>query len=604
MYTFSGSLKNEGGYQTPLSWKYADNQYIVRTPAFSFTSPEKSMDEFLSRITRRRFLGAVAGAGSAAVLSGCSPSLLRTRPALDLLIVRGTVIDGTGAEGRRADVGVRDGRIVILGNIPDATAVRRIDATGLVVVPGFVDIHSHSDVNLLKDPYAPSKVRQGVTTEVTGQDGDSVAPLGGPGMPRLLEEFRREFGFDCPYRDMAGFFELLESTGTAQNVVSMVGLGTLRAVVVGFDNRPATREEMAAMCEAAVLAIEQGCRGASTGLEYTPGSFAATQELAELIGWLPAGHRLYATHMRNEDNRLLEAVEEAITIARTGNGRLQVSHLKAQNKANWPKQEVALQMLDKAIASGLEVHADRYPYVAFNTGLANLFPLWAREGGTEKFLGRLNDVSLREGIRTDVKRKVDGLGSWDSVMISSVRNEEAKKYQGKTLQQISAEEGVDPYEFSAVLLRQEKGDVGMVGFGMDEAGTEMVLAWKNTMVASDAGPRSPGDGSWPHPRAYGTFPRGIAHYQRSRKITTLPDMIRKMTSLPAAKVGLKDRGVIGEGKAADLVVFDYEKIADRSAFTDPHRFPDGIPYVFVNGVAVVDGGVQTSAKPGHILRGP
>jgi len=554
-------------------------------------------------ITRRRFLGAVAGAGSAALLSGCAPSLLQTRPALDLLIVNGTVIDGTGAEGRRVDVGVREGRIVVVGNIPDATAARRIDATGLVLVPGFIDIHSHSDLNLLKDPFAPSKVRQGVTTEVTGQDGESVAPLGGSDMPRLLEEFRKEFGYDCPYRDMNGFFTLLESTGITQNIVSMVGLGTLRAVAVGFDDRPATREEIVAMGAAAVLAIEQGCRGASTGLEYTPGSFASTQELAALVGLLPAGHRLYATHMRNEDNNLLEAIQEAITIARTGGARLQVSHLKAQNKGNWPKQETALKILDKAIASGLEVHADRYPYVAFNTGLANLFPLWAREGGTKKFLGRLNDVSIRERIQADVRRKVDGLGSWDSVMISSVRNEGAKKYQGRTLQQIAAEEGVDPYEFSVALLQREDGDVGMVGFGMDEAGTEMVLAWKNAMVASDAGPHSPGDGSWPHPRSYGTFPRAIAHYQRLRKITTLPDMIRKMTSLPAGKLGLKDRGVIGEGKAADLVLFDYEKIEDRSTFTDPHRYPDGIPYVFVNGVAAVDGGVQTSAKPGRVLRG-
>ena len=554
-------------------------------------------------ITRRRFLGAVAGAGSAALLSGCAASLLQTRPALDLLIVNGTVIDGTGAEGRRVDVGVREGRIVVVGNIPDATAARRIDATGLVLVPGFIDIHSHSDLNLLKDPFAPSKVRQGVTTEVTGQDGESVAPLGGPDMQRLLEEFRKEFGYDCPYRDMNGFFTLLESTGITQNIVSMVGLGTLRAVAVGFDDRPATREDIVAMGAAAVLAIEQGCRGASTGLEYTPGSFASTQELAALVGLLPAGHRLYATHMRNEDNNLLEAIEEAITIARTGGARLQVSHLKAQNKGNWPKQETALKILDKAIASGLEVHADRYPYVAFNTGLANLFPLWAREGGTKKFLGRLNDVSIRERIQADVRRKVDGLGSWGSVMISSVRNEGAKKYQGRTLQQIAAEEGVDPYEFSVALLQREDGDVGMVGFGMDEAGTEMVLAWKNAMVASDAGPYSPGDGSWPHPRSYGTFPRAIAHYQRLRKITTLPDMIRKMTSLPAGKLGLKDRGVIGEGKAADLVLFDYEKIEDRSTFTDPHRYPDGIPYVFVNGVAAVDGGVQTSAKPGRVLRG-
>jgi len=220
------------------------------------------MTEFFTPITRRRFLGAVAGAGSAAALSGRAPSLLHTRPGLDLLVANGTVIDGTGAGGRRADVGVRDGRIVALGSMPDATAVRKVDATGLVVVPGFVDIHSHSDINLLKDPFAPSKVRQGVTTEVTGQDGDSVAPIGGPGMPRTLEDFRKEFGFDCPYRDMAGFFALLASGGVVQNIVSMVGLGTLRAVVMGSDDRPATGEEMAVMREALILAIEHGCCGA------------------------------------------------------------------------------------------------------------------------------------------------------------------------------------------------------------------------------------------------------------------------------------------------------------------------------------------------------
>ena len=317
---------------------------------------------------------------------------------------------------------------------------------------------------------------------------------------------------------------------------------------------------------------------------------------------IPESGRLYASHMRNEDNRVLEALAEAIAIARASGSRLQVSHLKAQNRGNWPKMAAALAMMEEAIASGLDVHADRYPYVAFNTGLTNLFPLWSRDGGTEKFLERLKDPALASRLRTEVQRKVDGLGSWDAVMISSVKHEENKHYQGKTILQISTEGGADPYEFVVSLQLQENAGVGMVGFGMDEPGTEMVLAWKNTMVASDAGPRAPGDGSWPHPRAYGTFPRAIAHYQRTRKITTLPDMIRKMTSLPAEVLGLRDRGVIAGGKAADIVLFNYEKIADRSEFTDPHRFPDGLPYVIVNGTVVVDNNAQTDARPGEVLR--
>ncbi len=552
--------------------------------------------------SRRSFLYTLAGTGTAAILAGCTSGRFTARPGLDLVILNGMVLDGTGTPERRLDVGIRDGMIAALGNLSDVSAARVIDANGLKVVPGFIDIHSHTELDLFKNPYAQSKVRQGVTTEVAGQDGDSVAPIGGSGGSESLHNFRETFGFDCPYRDMDGFFTALASHGMAQNFVSFVGLGTLRAVFVGFDDRPATGDEIVAMGDAARRAVEQGCRGASTGLEYTPGSFASEAELAEVMRALPLNHRLYATHMRNEDNRVLEALTEAITIARTSGARLQVSHLKAQNKVNWPKQETALRMLDAAVNAGLDAHADRYPYVAFNTGLTNLFPLWARDGGTDRFLERLKDPTLAERLRDEVQRKVDGLGSWDSVLISSVKTGTNKKYQGKTIQQIITEESADPYDFVVALQLQENAGVGMVGFGMDEAGTEMVLAWKNSMVASDAGPHYPGDGSWPHPRSYGTFPRAIAHYQRTRQITTLPDMIRKMTSLPAEVLGLQDRGTIVQGKAADIVLFDYAGIADRSEFTDPHHFPDGIPYVIVNGVLVVDNNVQTAAKPGKVLR--
>jgi N-acyl-D-amino-acid deacylase len=556
-------------------------------------------------LTRRQFLEAVATTGLSSTILGCAtaPGTIRLQSPFDLLITGGSVIDGTGAPERLADVGIREGKILAVGNLGDAKADRVIRANGLKVVPGFIDIHSHVDVELFSDPRAESKVRQGVTTEVTGCDGMSPAPLGGPEVDRSLRNFKESSGFDCPYRDMDGFFGLLEKRGCAQNMVSLIGLGTVREVVVGEDNRPATADELAQMKREVLRAIEQGCRGTSSGLEYTPGSFASTEELAALVRVVPERYRLYATHMRNEDNTLLEAVEEAITIARNSGGRLQVSHLKASYKINWHKQEKALKLLDDAIASGVDAHADRYPYIAFATDLSALFPLWSRDGGAEKFISRLKDKSDLERMKAAVQKKIDSLGSWESVMISDVETEVDKKYQGLTLQDIARIVGGEPFDVTVDLLLREDMRVGMVGFGMDEAGTEMVLAWKNTMVASDAGSFSPSHRrSQPHPRAYGTFPRAIALYQRERKITSLPEMIRKMTSLPAQKIGLDDRGVLAGGKAADIVIFDYATISDRATYLDPHQFPAGIPYVFVNGVPVVVGDVQTTELPGMVLR--
>jgi len=558
-------------------------------------------------VDRRSFVKTGIAAGiSAAAFGGLTfPAIGGVRSSFDLVIRGGTLIDGTGAASRAADIGIRNGVIAAVGSLADATADRVIDAGSFVVSPGFIDIHSHLDTSLLVAPRAESKLHQGVTTTVSGNCGGSAAPLGGPELEKMLAEFREDFGFDCPYRDMDGFFTLLQQRGTAINLISLVGLGDVRAKVVGLDNRPATKEEIVLMQREAALAVEQGCFGASTGLEYTPGSFATAEELIEVMKGIPEKHRLYATHMRNEDNRVLAAIDEAIAIARGSGSRLQVSHLKAQNKANWPKQAEAIAMLERGIAQGMDIHTDRYPYVAYSTTLAALFPLWSRDGGTDKFLGRLKDPSDRAKIRSEVLRKVDGLGSWESIMISSVSKPENKLHQGRTVQQITDASGADPFDFVADLMLGENGNVGMVGFGMDEPGTELVFAWKNTMVCSDAGAFSPtgrGSTSNPHPRGYGSFPRAIAHYQRTRNVTTLPEMIRKMTALPAEKLGITERGVIAAGKAADIVIFDYQTIRDTATFLQPHQFPEGIPFVIVNGAVVIDNGVNTGALPGSVIR--
>lgn len=543
-------------------------------------------------ITRRKFLATTSSLTAGALLTSCAPSIT-VRPQFDLIIKNGMIIDGTGSAEYSADLGIRDGVIRTMAKLDTIDSARTIDATGLKVVPGFIDIHSHTDSSLLSNPTADSKLRQGVTTEIGGADGESMAP-------RKLETPADDEGYS--YTDIDGYFSLLQKKGIAQNFASHVGLGTIHETIVGETSRIPTADEMEAMKRAVRSAIEQGCIGVSSGLEYTPGSFASTQELWELTQAAPEPFRLYASHMRNEDNTLLEAIDEAIRVARNSGARLHISHLKASYKINWYKQELALRMLDEAIAEGIETHADRYPYIAYQTGLANLFPLWSRDGGTDEFMKRLKDPSILQKIRPETERKINGLGSWDSVMIASARSEGNKKYLGKTIQQIVQENGIDPFTFCVELMLQENGSVGMVGFGMDEAGTEMCLKWHNTMIASDGGAYTPKSKSNPHPRTYGTFPRAIAYYQKERNICSLPEMIKKMTSMPAKKIGLKNRGTLEIGKAADIVLFDYNTIKDNATFINPHQFPTGIPYVIVNGALAVDKNTITGTLAGKVLR--
>lgn len=391
------------------------------------------------------------------------------------------------------------------------------------------------------------------------------------------------------------------------NLASMVGLGTLREMVVGYDDRPATTNEMKRMIELVIKSIEEGAVGVSTGLEYTPGSFASTEELIELCKAAPIRGRLYSTHMRNEDNTVVEAVKEAIQIAKESAGRLLIAHLKVSGKSNWHKADEVLELIDKAADEGFEVHADRYTYVAYHTNLSSLFPLWSRDGGDEKFLERLKDSSLKNDIKNYAEKKVSNLdGEWSGVLISSVGKKEYKYYQGKTIHQIAEEAGLDEFEAAVNVILQSDNSVMMMGFGMEEDSTEKILAHPRVMIASDAGshaPYPPMNKSIAHRRAYGTFPRAIAKYVRERKICTLEEMIKKMTSMPAEKLNIIDRGKINKGLNADLVLFDFNTIQDKATFTESHQYPEGIPYVIVNGKIVIDKNEHTGEMPGKVIFG-
>lgn len=561
----------------------------------------------MKKIARRKFIQSSAMIGTSVLLFGNSSARsIFLNNQFDLLILNGSVIDGSGKKEFTADVGIKDGRIKAIGNLKNADAARIIDAKGLKVSPGFIDIHSHTDTDLIINPKAESKIRQGVTTEITGQDGSSVAPVAEWNIERTLKSYRDDYGEELSYRTFDEFLTYFSGRKFSVNLASMIGLGTLREVVVGYDDRPATDDELNRMKLLVENAMAAGAYGLSTGLEYTPGSFASTRELIELCRASEKAKRLYATHMRNEDNTVLEAIEEAITIARESDASLEISHLKVSGKSNWHKADAALELIDKAAAEGMNIHADRYTYVAYHTGLANLFPLWARDGGKGKFIERLKDDSLKAKMKEYSEKKVANLdGEWNGVLISAVGKDDLKNLQGKTIKQIAEENENDGFETAVKIIIDSENDVSMVGFGMEEKSTEKILAHPLVMISSDAGshaPYPPMTRSIAHPRAYGTFPRAIAKYVRERKICSLEEMIKKMTSMPADKLKLKQKGRLSEGKDADVVIFDFSTIRDKAEFTDPHQYPEGIPFVIVNGEIVIDKGEHSGAMPGKVLR--
>jgi len=537
--------------------------------------------------TRRDFLAhGVLAACAVPVLGAVGPFVhVRGRQEHDLVVRGGTVYDGLGGAGRELDLAIRDGRVQVMGARLATRGREEIDARGLVVAPGFVDIHSHGDGNLREDPRAESVIRQGITTMVVGADGSSRFS-GAEG--KSFVDWERD----------------LTAIAPAVNVASMIGLGSVRGTVVGEADRKATADELARMVGMVERALREGACGTSTGLEYTPGAFATPDELIALCRPLSARGLPYATHMRNEDDRLLEAIDESIAVARGAGCPLQVSHLKQQGTRNWPKLNASLARLRDARAAGVDAWFDVYPYEAYQTGLSNLFPVWARDGGDAAFLARLDEPATAARIKREALAKVELIGGWDNVQIARVGNAADRDAEGKRLGAWARARGDDPYEAAVGLLRRNQVDVGMLGFAMSEDNIDALLAHEYGMVCSDGGGFAidgPTRRGSPHPRGAGTMPRVLGRFVRERRALSLADAIHKMTARPADRVHLRDRGRLAVGMAGDVVVFDAATVTDRADFANPFQYPVGINAVIVNGaVAVRDG--QHLANRGRAVR--
>lgn len=546
-----------------------------------------------------RAAGALSDAGG--LLSDVGGAPASTHRA-DLVFRGATVFDGTGSPGVVLDVGVTGDRISDLGrNLPEAA--REVDVRGLALAPGFIDVHSHADLSLLVNNNAESRIRQGVTLEVVGQDGGSVGPWSDAQFESTRDNYRgRDVVID--FRDPAGFLERIDRERPAVNVASMVGNGALRGLVVGNQNRPATDRELARMKELLEDQIRRGCVGLSSGLEYTPSGFADAAELVELAAVMRGSGLPYASHMRNEDDRLLGAVEEALHVGRVAGVPVQISHLKAQGQRNYWKAEAALSLIERARGEGLDVHFDRYPYTAYATGLSNLFPSELRAGGNAAFLARLRNPDTAPRLERACRDKVALLGDWNSVQISST-NDETSWARGRRLGDLARARDVEPYALTLELLEANGGSVGMIGHGMGEENTARILSHPLGMLCSDGGAYAPygslSTGS-PHPRGYGSFPRLLGHYVRDTGALTLASAIHKITQMPARKLRLEGRGRISVGAFADLVAFDPGTVADRATFDDPHQYPSGITHVVVNGVHTIRDGEQTGDLGGRAVR--
>jgi len=526
-------------------------------------------------------------------------------PAFDKVIKDAMILDGTGRAPRRGDVGITDDTIAAIGDISGEQGKTIIQASGLYLCPGFIDIHTHSDGQILAYPTADSRVLQGITTEVTGNCGSSVAPLKRADIIEEQQEFR-EMGIRPDWTDVSSYFSRLERTGISVNHALLLGQGRLRKNAIGLVDRKLTADELKNVLRAVEEGMDCGAFGVSTGLEYAPGIYTPAEEISSMAQVVSRRDGLYATHLRNEGSELLEAIKEAVNVGRESSVRVQISHLKAAGRSNWNKQRAALGLLDKARSAGIDVSADAYPYTAYSTSLSILLKAWVREGGTKSTLRRLQSRDMRRRIRREVSERVgESPGDFDLIVINSTKSKRNRITIGKNLVEIGKMWKIEPVDALLRLLVEEETEVDFVGHGMKPGNVEMVLSHPAVMIGSDGSsmaPKGKAAEARPHPRSYGTCPRVLGHYVRERKLFDMSTAVKKMTSMPAEQLRLTDRGRIARGMKADLVIFDGAKVRDTATFEEPHQYPDGIKHVFVNGILVVENGKHTGARPGRVLR--
>jgi N-acyl-D-amino-acid deacylase len=525
----------------------------------------------------------------------------------DLIFAGGRVVDGTGAPWFRADVGIRGDRIGVIGDLSRAPAKRRVDASRLAIAPGFIDMLGQSEYNVLVDNRAASKITQGITTEITGE-GQSIAPLNA----RMIDDMKDvsvHYGVTPDWTTLAGYWKAFERARPTINLGTFVGAGGVRDLVIGKDERPATREELAAMEDAVARAMEDGAFGLSTSLAYVPDRFASTDEIIALAKVAARYGGTYITHQRDEGDGIDASLDEVFRIAREAGIPAQIYHLKTAGKRNWGRMPAVLERIEQARADGLDVSADIYPWAASSNSLDASLPLWVREGGREKLLARLQDPATRARVRADFPRENpdwnDEPGS--RILITMVLKPDLKKYEGKTIAEIARTEKKDPLDVLMDLVIADRANVGRVTFSMSEDDVRTTLAHPLVSMGTDSGARAE-DGIFSqeksHPRAWGSAARILGHYVRDEKLLTLEEAVRKMTSLPASRMGLADRGILRPGMAADITAFDPATVRERSTYADPLHYSEGIPFVCVNGQLVVDGGRITEARPGRALKGP
>jgi N-acyl-D-amino-acid deacylase len=538
--------------------------------------------------------------------------LLAQTPSFDLVIRNGRIIDGTGSPWYVGDVGIRNGRIAAIGRLQEAKAKRTVDAAGSVVAPGFIDMLGQSELTILVNPSLPSKIFQGITTEITGEGG-SPAPLD----DAIIAADRT--GYDQlkitpDWRTLAQYYSRLERRGIGLNMATYVGATQVRRMVLGDDDKDPTPAELDRMRELVRQAMRDGAVGLSTSLQYPPAPYAETAELIALAGEAAKHGGVYATHLRSESDEILAALDEAIRIGREAAIPVEIWHLKTAGKNNWGRMPEVVARIDSARKAGVDIAADTYAYPAWFNSLSSFVPPWAHDGGTVRLLERLRDPEARRRIRSDMESPDAGWdNSWqkisgpDAILIGAVQNPVLRRFQGTTLAGVAQARGADPIDALLDFLVEDKAYTSVAVFGMSEPDVALALEQPWVSINCDSEGSAP-EGilsrSHPHPRAYGTFPRILRKYVREEHRLTLEDAIRKFSSLPAQRMRLGDRGVLKVGMWADVVVFDPETVRDRATFDRPHQLAEGMRWVLVNGVPVIADGKATGALPGKVLRGP